>query len=142
MFSPVSTAPGVAPCFLLSSLFSVFPGCPLGAELRAGHAREYVLPVCFTSHSALGSDMTPLPSWATLHLSTWASLKQAMKGLSVEFAVLADKAAQQVSGLVHGICPLCRTCCPSVGLTVLSSEWSPIPLRRFCLFPSVPGHSA
>lgn len=45
--------------------------------------------------SALGSDMTPLPSWATLHLSTWASLKQAMKGLSVEFAVLADKAAQQ-----------------------------------------------
>ncbi|XP_005397882.1 PREDICTED: sorting nexin-8 isoform X1 [Chinchilla lanigera] len=45
--------------------------------------------------SALGSDMTPLPSWATLHLSTWASLKQALKGLSVEFAVLADKAAQQ-----------------------------------------------
>ncbi|XP_019278006.1 sorting nexin-8 isoform X3 [Panthera pardus] len=45
--------------------------------------------------SALGSDTTPLPSWATLHSSTWGSLKQALKGLSVEFALLADKAAQQ-----------------------------------------------
>lgn len=47
--------------------------------------------------SALGSDTTPLPSWAALHSSTWGSLKQALKGLSVEFALLADKAAQQVS---------------------------------------------
>ncbi|XP_066129606.1 sorting nexin-8 isoform X1 [Saccopteryx bilineata] len=45
--------------------------------------------------SAIGSDTTPLPSWATLNSSTWGSLKQALKGLSVEFAVLADKAAQQ-----------------------------------------------
>nr|KAF6448927.1 sorting nexin 8 [Rousettus aegyptiacus] len=45
--------------------------------------------------SALGSDTTPLPSWAALHSSTWGSLKQALKGLSVEFALLADKAAQQ-----------------------------------------------
>ncbi|XP_048186262.1 sorting nexin-8 isoform X3 [Perognathus longimembris pacificus] len=45
--------------------------------------------------SALGSDTTPLPSWAALHLSTWGSLKQALRGLSVEFALLADKAAQQ-----------------------------------------------
>ncbi|XP_049644610.1 sorting nexin-8 [Suncus etruscus] len=45
--------------------------------------------------SALGSDTTPLPSWASLHSSTWGSLKQALKGLSVEFAMLADKAAQQ-----------------------------------------------
>ncbi|ELK28993.1 Sorting nexin-8, partial [Myotis davidii] len=44
---------------------------------------------------ALGSDTTPLPSWAALNSSTWGSLKQALKGLSVEFAVLADKAAQQ-----------------------------------------------
>ncbi|ELK09237.1 Sorting nexin-8 [Pteropus alecto] len=44
---------------------------------------------------ALGSDTTPLPSWAALHSSTWGSLKQALKGLSVEFALLADKAAQQ-----------------------------------------------
>lgn len=51
----------------------------------------------FCSCSALGSDTTPLPSWAALHLSTWGSLKQALKGLSVEFALLADKAAQQVS---------------------------------------------
>ncbi|XP_032461795.1 sorting nexin-8 isoform X2 [Phocoena sinus] len=45
--------------------------------------------------SALGSDTTPLPSWATLNSGTWGSLKQALKGLSVEFALLADKAAQQ-----------------------------------------------
>uniref|UniRef100_A0A8P0NZ64 Sorting nexin 8 n=1 Tax=Canis lupus familiaris TaxID=9615 RepID=A0A8P0NZ64_CANLF len=45
--------------------------------------------------SALGSDTTPLPSWAALNSSTWGSLKQALKGLSVEFALLADKAAQQ-----------------------------------------------
>ncbi|XP_060029144.1 sorting nexin-8 isoform X2 [Erinaceus europaeus] len=45
--------------------------------------------------SALGSDTTPLPSWATLHSSSWGSLKQALRGLSVEFARLADKAAQQ-----------------------------------------------
>ncbi|XP_075421714.1 sorting nexin-8 isoform X3 [Ascaphus truei] len=45
--------------------------------------------------SALGSDTTPLPSWAALDHSTWGALKQALKGLSVEFALLADKAAQQ-----------------------------------------------
>lgn len=50
--------------------------------------------------SALGSDTTPLPSWAALNSSTWGSLKQALKGLSVEFALLADKAAQQVSAAV------------------------------------------
>lgn len=49
----------------------------------------------FRLPSALGSDTTPLPSWAALHSSTWGSLKQALKGLSVEFALLADKAAQQ-----------------------------------------------
>ncbi|TKC49775.1 hypothetical protein EI555_002496 [Monodon monoceros] len=46
---------------------------------------------------ALGSDTTPLPSWATLNSSTWGSLKQALKGLSVEFALLAEKAARQAS---------------------------------------------
>nr|XP_036864422.1 sorting nexin-8 isoform X5 [Manis javanica] len=45
--------------------------------------------------SALGSDTTPLPSWAPLSSSTWESLKQALKGLSVEFALLADRAVQQ-----------------------------------------------
>ncbi|KAJ6640474.1 hypothetical protein lerEdw1_013701 [Lerista edwardsae] len=48
-----------------------------------------------SSHSALGSDTTPLPSWAALNNSTWGNLKQALKGLSVEFALLADKAVQQ-----------------------------------------------
>ncbi|EHH17105.1 Sorting nexin-8 [Macaca mulatta] len=52
-------------------------------QLLQGHAR------------AIGSDTTPLPSWAALNSSTWGSLKQALKGLSVEFALLADKAAQQ-----------------------------------------------
>lgn len=59
-----------------------------------------------SSLSALGSDTTPLPSWASLNSSTWGSLKQALKGLSVEFALLADKAAQQVSGCApRGGCP-------------------------------------
>lgn len=48
------------------------------------------------SGSALGSDTTPLPSWAALNNSAWGSLKQALKGLSVEFTMLADKAVQQV----------------------------------------------
>ncbi|XP_075383714.1 sorting nexin-8 isoform X3 [Tenrec ecaudatus] len=45
--------------------------------------------------SALGSDTTPLPPWAALSSNTWGSLKQALRGLSVEFALLADKAALQ-----------------------------------------------
>nr|XP_060641808.1 sorting nexin-8 [Anolis sagrei ordinatus] len=45
--------------------------------------------------SALGSDTTPLPSWAALNNSAWGNLKQALRGLSVEFALLADKAVQQ-----------------------------------------------
>lgn len=56
-----------------------------------------VLNINFCSPSALGSDTTPLPSWAALNNSTWGTLKQALKGLSVEFALLADKAVQQVS---------------------------------------------
>uniref|UniRef100_A0A2K6TUH1 PX domain-containing protein n=1 Tax=Saimiri boliviensis boliviensis TaxID=39432 RepID=A0A2K6TUH1_SAIBB len=51
--------------------------------------------LCACSLSAIGSDTTPLPSLAALNSSTWGSLKQALKGLSVEFALLADKAAQQ-----------------------------------------------
>ena len=44
---------------------------------------------------ALGSDTIPLPSWASPNSGTWGSLKQALKGLSGGFALLADKAAQQ-----------------------------------------------
>lgn len=55
---------------------------------------------CLVFPSALGSDTTPLPSWAPLSSSTWESLKQALKGLSVEFALLADRAVQQVSEFV------------------------------------------
>ncbi|XP_043945492.1 sorting nexin-8 isoform X1 [Protopterus annectens] len=45
--------------------------------------------------SALGSDSTPLPPWTSVANNAWVALKQALKGLSVEFALLADKAAQQ-----------------------------------------------
>uniref|UniRef100_A0A2K6URN3 PX domain-containing protein n=1 Tax=Saimiri boliviensis boliviensis TaxID=39432 RepID=A0A2K6URN3_SAIBB len=44
-------------------------------------------------------DTTPLPSWAALNSSTWGSLKQALKGLSVEFGLLADKAHEK--GMLH-----------------------------------------
>ena len=69
-------------------------GCPPGFRACVS------LPLSVSSSlSALGSDTTPLPSWASLNSGTWGSLKQALKGLSVEFALLADKAAQQVSAL-------------------------------------------
>ncbi|XP_028669755.1 sorting nexin-8a isoform X2 [Erpetoichthys calabaricus] len=45
--------------------------------------------------SALGSDTISVPYWATTNNNTWGTLRQSLKGLSVEFAILADKAAQQ-----------------------------------------------
>ncbi|KAK5612101.1 sorting nexin [Crenichthys baileyi] len=44
--------------------------------------------------SALGSDASALPSLASSH-SSWGTLRQSLKSLSVEFAVLSDKATQQ-----------------------------------------------
>ncbi|KAF3845966.1 hypothetical protein F7725_003044 [Dissostichus mawsoni] len=44
--------------------------------------------------STLGSDGSSLPSLASSQ-STWGTLRQSLKSLSVEFAVLSDKAAQQ-----------------------------------------------
>ncbi|TKS92170.1 Sorting nexin-8 [Collichthys lucidus] len=44
--------------------------------------------------STLGSDASSLPSLASPQ-STWGTLRQSLKSLSVEFAVLSDKAAQQ-----------------------------------------------
>ncbi|XP_036794189.1 sorting nexin-8 isoform X1 [Oncorhynchus mykiss] len=44
--------------------------------------------------STLGSDSSPIPSLASSQ-STWGILRQSLKGLSVEFALLADKGAQQ-----------------------------------------------
>ncbi|XP_064414936.1 sorting nexin-8a [Latimeria chalumnae] len=45
--------------------------------------------------SAVGSDTTILSSCAPESNSSWTTLKQAMKNLSVEFSLLADKSAQQ-----------------------------------------------
>lgn len=83
--------------------FSWSRGCP-GMTRQAERPARLPVLECLVSSlscflSALGSDTTPLPSWASLNSSTWGSLKQALKGLSVEFALLADKAAQQVSEL-------------------------------------------
>ncbi|XP_076000488.1 sorting nexin-8a isoform X2 [Genypterus blacodes] len=44
--------------------------------------------------STLGSDSTSLPSLASSR-STWGTMRQSLKNLSVEFALLSDKAAQQ-----------------------------------------------
>ncbi|XP_012672255.2 sorting nexin-8a isoform X2 [Clupea harengus] len=44
--------------------------------------------------STLGTDSSPIPPMASSQ-STWGSLRQSLKGLSVEFGVLADKAVQQ-----------------------------------------------
>lgn len=51
--------------------------------------------------STLGSDSLSLPSFASSQ-NSWGTLRQSLKSLSVEFAVLSDKAAQQVqSWLLH-----------------------------------------
>ncbi|KAJ3600968.1 hypothetical protein NHX12_031941 [Muraenolepis orangiensis] len=44
--------------------------------------------------SMLGSDASSIPSLASSQC-TWATLRKSLKGLSVEFALLSDKAAQQ-----------------------------------------------
>ncbi|XP_008327486.1 sorting nexin-8a [Cynoglossus semilaevis] len=44
--------------------------------------------------STLGSDSLSLPSFASSQ-NSWGTLRQSLKSLSVEFAVLSDKAAQQ-----------------------------------------------
>lgn len=93
-------------------------GQPSSHSLHGGRARLHhgSWPERFplSSYSALGSDTTPLPSWASLHSSTWGSLKQALKGLSVEFALLADKAAQQVSLMPGRLCCLFSVTIPEM----------------------------
>lgn len=60
--------------------------------------------------SSLGSDASSLPSLASSQ-STWGTLRQSLKSLSVEFAVLSDKAAQQVQPpVLHPHHLLCRAC--------------------------------
>lgn len=49
----------------------------------------------FVCCSTLGTDCSPIPPLASSQ-STWSSLRQSFKGLSVEFGLLADKAVQQV----------------------------------------------
>lgn len=51
---------------------------------------------CFFPRSVLGSDGSSLPSSLPSSQSTWGALRQSLKSLSAEFAVLSDKAAQQV----------------------------------------------
>ncbi|MBN3271548.1 SNX8 protein, partial [Polyodon spathula] len=55
-----------------------------GRELRQVEGRH-----------ALGSDTIPVQSWASTNNNTWGTMRQSLKGLSVEFALLADNAAQQ-----------------------------------------------
>lgn len=52
----------------------------------------------FVSHfsSCLGSDETSVPVLAS-GKSPWVALKQSVKGLSVEFSLLSEKAAEQVT---------------------------------------------
>ncbi|MGH0140488.1 UNVERIFIED_CONTAM: hypothetical protein FKN15_017610, partial [Acipenser sinensis] len=45
--------------------------------------------------SSLGSDTMPVQSWASTNNNTWGTMRQSLKGISMEFALLADKAAQQ-----------------------------------------------
>lgn len=95
-------------------------GCLLELSLAACAWRSYILPLewCCFSCSTLGSDGSSLPSLASSQ-STWRTLRKSLKSLSVEFAVLSDKAAQQVRPSVHHhhhllCCPKlapCNKCC-------------------------------
>lgn len=73
-----------------------------GRELRCVIGRRRWRPTAVrpsdglvVSCSLLGSDGSSLPPWASSQ-ATWGTLRQSLKSLSVEFAVLSDKAAQQV----------------------------------------------
>ncbi|KAG8432999.1 hypothetical protein GDO86_017316 [Hymenochirus boettgeri] len=82
---------------LIRNLFNSFYKLRDRADRMAARATENATDLLSFGKelSALGSDTTPLPSWAAVTQSTWGTLKQALKGLSVEFALLADKAAHQ-----------------------------------------------
>ncbi len=51
--------------------------------------------LCSLYSSSLGSDESPVPILASCK-SPWTALRRSVKGLSVEFSVLSEKAAQQV----------------------------------------------
>ncbi|XP_077306137.1 sorting nexin-8 [Lithobates pipiens] len=82
---------------LIRNIFNSFYKLRDRAERMAGRAIDNATDLLGFGKelSALGSDTTPLPSWVAPTHSSWGALKQALKGLSVEFSLLADKAAQQ-----------------------------------------------
>nr|XP_014340984.1 PREDICTED: sorting nexin-8 [Latimeria chalumnae] len=70
-----------------------FMTCKIAVHVKAFLFYNYL--AWFFSLSAVGSDTTILSSCAPESNSSWTTLKQAMKNLSVEFSLLADKSAQQ-----------------------------------------------
>ncbi|KAG7491968.1 hypothetical protein MATL_G00009580 [Megalops atlanticus] len=66
------------------------------AEKMAERSKENAMDLLMFGRelSAVGSDTSPVPALASAN-SSWGTLRQSLKGLSVEFALLADKAAQQ-----------------------------------------------
>lgn len=92
--------------------------------------------------STLGSDASSLPSLASSQ-STWGTLRQSLKSLSVEFAVLSDKAAQQVRpSFVHPHHLLSKSRHRVVNVVVLMSS-GPTGRGRCCgKTESFPGFAA
>lgn len=85
-------------------------GCLLEMSLAAKTLLCSVPVITMFFHSTLGSDASSLPSLASSQ-STWGTLRQSLKSLSVEFAVLSDKAAQQVQpSFLHPHHLLCCAC--------------------------------
>uniref|UniRef100_H3B9S5 Sorting nexin 8 n=1 Tax=Latimeria chalumnae TaxID=7897 RepID=H3B9S5_LATCH len=79
-------------CVLLNTV--TFKNCAVTCTIRTlGNSINRL--TWFFSLSAVGSDTTILSSCAPESNSSWTTLKQAMKNLSVEFSLLADKSAQQ-----------------------------------------------
>uniref|UniRef100_A0AAQ5XAQ6 PX domain-containing protein n=1 Tax=Amphiprion ocellaris TaxID=80972 RepID=A0AAQ5XAQ6_AMPOC len=81
---------------LIRNIYNSFQKLRDRAEKMAERSKENATDLLMFGRelSTLGSDASTLPSLASSQ-STWGTLRQSLKSLSVEFAVLSDKAAQQ-----------------------------------------------
>ncbi|XP_063041417.1 sorting nexin-8a isoform X2 [Engraulis encrasicolus] len=81
---------------LIRNIHSSFQKLRDRAETMAARSKENATDLLMFGKelSTLGTDSAPLPPLASSQ-STWGSLRQSIKGLSVEFGLLADKAMQQ-----------------------------------------------
>uniref|UniRef100_A0A8D0CKL4 Sorting nexin 8 n=1 Tax=Scleropages formosus TaxID=113540 RepID=A0A8D0CKL4_SCLFO len=81
---------------LIHNILNLFHGLRDRAERMAARSKGNATDLLMFGRelSTVGSDAWPVPPLA-LASSNWGTLRHSLKGLSVEFALLADRAAQQ-----------------------------------------------